>query len=150
MQLLQTDVVFARRAYKHIDTLMSDYPAATAFFNCTGLGARHLGGVEDHAVYPTKGQTLLIAEPTKPLERMYIYASSRWENGEFAHVFPRPLGGGVIIGGVRRDHDWTAEPDMELAERIKQRCCELAPELGRPEDLQVISHNVGLRRKEHL
>jgi len=65
--------------------------------------------------------------------------------GEFAHVFPRPLGGGVIIGGVRRDHDWTAEPDMQLAERIKQRACELEPELGRPEDLKVVSYNVGLR-----
>jgi D-amino-acid oxidase len=28
-----------------------------------------------------------------------------------------------------------------------KRCCELCPELGRPEDLQVISKNVGLRRE---
>ena len=34
---------------------------------------------------------------------------------------------------------------MALAERIKERCCKLVPELGRPEELQVISSNVGLR-----
>ncbi|KIW47053.1 hypothetical protein, variant [Exophiala oligosperma] len=145
MQLLQRNVKFLRRSYTHVDTLMRDFPHAKAFFNCTGLGARLLGGVEDASVYPTKGQTMLIAEPIKPLERMYIRSCSDWNPGEFAHVFPRPLGGGVIIGGVRRDHDWTAEPDMQLAERIKERCCAIAPELGRPEDLQVISHNVGLR-----
>ncbi|KAK5407974.1 hypothetical protein LTR06_007717 [Exophiala xenobiotica] len=145
MQLLKTNVKFIRRTYNHIQTLMQDFPNAKVFFNCTGLGARHLGGVEDEAVYPTKGQTILIAEPKTPLKRMYISSSAAWPAGEFAHVFPRPLGGGVIIGGVRRDNDWTAEPDMKLAERIKQRCCALAPELGKPEDLQVLSHNVGLR-----
>ncbi|KIW57525.1 hypothetical protein, variant [Exophiala xenobiotica] len=144
-QLLKANVKFIRRTCNHIQTLMQDFPNAKVFFNCTGLGARHLGGVEDEAVYPTKGQTILIAEPKKPLERMYISSSAAWPAGEFAHVFPRPLGGGVIIGGVRRDNDWTAEPDMELAERIKQRCCALAPELGKPEELQILSHNVGLR-----
>ncbi|EHY57422.1 hypothetical protein HRR83_002908 [Exophiala dermatitidis] len=144
-QLLQSKkVTFLRRHYHHIDALLNDFPDARAVFNCTGLGARKLGGVDDEAVYPTKGQTLLIAQPKEPLKRMYVQTSAAWDN-EFAHVFPRPLGGGVIIGGVRRDNDWTAEPDLELAERIKQRCCALAPELGRPEDLQVISHNVGLR-----
>lgn len=145
-QLLQSNVTLLRRHYTHLDTLFHDFPAARAVFNCTGLGARHLGGVADEAVYPTKGQTILVAQPKEPLKRMYIQHNASWGDNEFAHVFPRPLGGGVIIGGVRRDNDWTGEPDMELAERIKKRCCALAPELGRPEDLQIISHNVGLRR----
>jgi D-amino-acid oxidase len=29
---------------------------------------------------------------------------------------------------------------------IMKRCSELCPELGRPEDLQVIGRNIGLRR----
>lgn len=145
-QLLQLKVTLKRKPYTHIDSVMQDFPQATAVFNCTGLGARLLGGVADELVYPTKGQTLLVAEPAQPLQRMYIRMTKRWGN-EFAHVFPRPLGGGVIIGGTRRDDDWTAEPDMQLADRIKQRCCQLAPGLGRPEDLLVVSHNVGLRRK---
>ena len=36
---------------------------------------------------------------------------------------------------------------MDFAELIKQRCCALVPELGRPEDLKVIKHGVGLRRE---
>jgi D-amino-acid oxidase len=62
-------------------------------------------------------------------------------------VFPRPLGGGVILGGSRQEHNWSEEWDEELGKDIMKRCCELCPELGRPEDLQVISKNVGLRRK---
>jgi len=64
-----------------------------------------------------------------------------------AYVFPRPQGGGVILGGSRIDHDWSDTVDDELSEQIKRRCCALCPELGDPEDLQVISVGVGLRRK---
>lgn len=78
---------------------------------------------------------------------MYIWDTSRFGNNEFSHVFPRPLGGGIIIGGVKIDHDWDDKPDMARAERIKERACQLCPELGRPDQLQVLSHNVGLRRK---
>jgi D-amino-acid oxidase len=63
------------------------------------------------------------------------------------YVFPRPNGGGVILGGSRQDNNWAADVDMNLGEDIMRRCCELCPELGKPEDLQVISHNVGLRRE---
>jgi D-amino-acid oxidase len=64
-----------------------------------------------------------------------------------AYVFPRPLGGGVILGGSREENDWSDVWDEELGKDIMKRCCELCPELGRPEDLQVISRNIGLRRK---
>jgi len=43
-----------RRSYDHIDDLMFDFPNATTVFNCTGLGARNLGGVRDEKVHPTK------------------------------------------------------------------------------------------------
>ncbi len=78
---------------------------------------------------------------------MYVFINSKWENHEFVHVFPRPLGGGVVLGGIQIENDWTPEPDHGLTERIVQRACELCPELGKPEDVQVISENVGLRRK---
>lgn len=55
--------------------------------------------------------------------------------------------GGVVLGGCRLDNDWTGDVDETLVEDIKQRCCALAPELGKPEDLNVIYHAVGLRRK---
>jgi D-amino-acid oxidase len=53
----------------------------------------------------------------------------------------------VFLGGSRDDNNWSDEWDEKLGKEIMERCCALAPELGRPEDLQVISKNIGLRRK---
>ncbi|PCG93465.1 D-amino-acid oxidase [Penicillium occitanis (nom. inval.)] len=142
-RLLEAEVTFVRRAYDHIDQVFDDFPNAVAVFNCTGLGAKKLGGIDDTKVYPVKGQTMLLAEPKTPLSRMYMH---KYNNDEFTHIFPRPLGGGVIIGGVRLHHDYTEQPDMELAEKIRRRACDLCPELGTPESLKVLRHNVGLRR----
>lgn len=63
------------------------------------------------------------------------------------YVFPRTLGGGVILGGSRQDNDWSNEWDSELEAQILERACKLAPELGKPKDLQIIGRNIGLRRK---
>lgn len=81
-----------------------------------------------------------------PLPRMYIRSPKR-KDGEVTYIFPRPLGGGVILGGTREEGNWSAEPDMETAKKIMRSAAELCPQLGRVEDMQVISHNVGLRRK---
>lgn len=82
---------------------------------------------------------------------MYVWAQpSIFPENEFSHVFPRPLGGGIIIGGVRLDNEHGEVLDQRRTERIKQKACQLCPELGRPEDLQVISQNTGLRRKYPL
>jgi D-amino-acid oxidase len=77
---------------------------------------------------------------------MYFRSPKRVDP-ETTYVFPRPLGGGVILGGSRQEGDWSGDVDEGLKGDIMRRCCELCPELGRPEDLKVISHNVGLRRE---
>ncbi|KAH8892652.1 putative D-amino acid oxidase [Thozetella sp. PMI_491] len=133
-----------RRTYIDIKELFDDYPEATAYFNCTGIGAAKLGGVQDAAVYPTKGQVLLVESPKVPLQRMYFRSPRRVDN-DTTYIFPRGTTGGVVLGGCRWDHAWDGDIDPTLAEDIKRRCCALAPELGRPEDLKVISHSVGLR-----
>ena len=66
------------------------------------------------------------------------------------YVFPRTLGGGVILGGSRQDNDWSNEWDPELEAQILERACKLAPELGKPEDLQILGRNIGLRRKHSI
>jgi hypothetical protein len=81
-----------------------------------------------------------------PLTRMYTQSPKRLSKIS-TYVFPRLPGGGVVLGGCRYDNDWSGNIDLQLAEEIKKRCCALAPELGRPEDLKVIQHTVGLRRK---
>ncbi|PVH94774.1 FAD dependent oxidoreductase [Periconia macrospinosa] len=132
-----------RRILGHIDEAFELYPQATAVFNCTGLGAMSLGGVEDNSMYPARGQILLVQGPEKPIKKMYFRAPHR--AGEATHIFPRGERGGVILGGCRQKNNWSGEVDLAFAEVIKRRCCSLVPELGRPEDLRVIKHGVGLR-----
>ena len=92
-----------------------------------------------------QGQIVLVEGPEKPVRKMYFRAPHR--DGEATHIFPRGERGGIILGGCRQKGRWDGEPEMDFAELIKQRCCALVPELGRPEDLKVIKHGVGLRRK---
>jgi D-amino-acid oxidase len=93
--------------------------------------------------YEQEGQIMLDG---MPLKRMHFRSPQR-VNKDATYVFPRLPGGGVILGGCRIDNSWDGEVDLEFAEDIKTRCCALAPELGRPENLKVIHHGVGLRRR---
>jgi len=77
---------------------------------------------------------------------MYFRSPSR-VNPETTYVFPRNPGGGIILGGSRVDNVWDGEVDEAFAEGIKRRCCELVPELGKPEELKVLGNGVGLRRE---
>lgn len=75
------------------------------------------------------------------------YRSPKRIDPTTTYVFPRTLGGGVILGGSRQDNDWSNEWDSELEAQILERSCNLVPELGKPEELQIISRNIGLRRE---
>ncbi|KAH0281064.1 putative D-amino acid oxidase, partial [Aureobasidium melanogenum] len=133
-----------RGMFDSIHELFTAFPTATAYFNCTGLGAYSLKGVEDKSVYPTRGQIMLVESPKTPITRMYFRSPQR-VNKDTTYVFPRGPHNGVVLGGVRLDNVWNGDVDIEFAEDIKRRCCALAPELGKPEDLKVIYHGVGLR-----
>lgn len=53
-----------QRAISHIDQV-ADFVGTDQFaaINCTGLGARFMGGVHDDAVFPTRGQTVVVNAP---------------------------------------------------------------------------------------
>ncbi|KAL5318850.1 hypothetical protein ACEPPN_013917 [Leptodophora sp. 'Broadleaf-Isolate-01'] len=143
-ECLRKGIQIHRKSIPSITSITTTYPHAKAIFNCTGLGSYSLGDVEDKTMYPTRGQVMLVETPTVPLTRMYFRSPQR-VNKDTTYVFPRNPGGGVILGGCRFDGEWDGEVDLEFAEDIKRRCCELAPELGRPEELKVLQHGVGLR-----
>ena len=106
---------------------------------------------------------MFVENPRKPIVKQYEQGGQISLNGtplkrmnlrspmpihkDVTYVFPRLPGGGVILGGCRIDNSWDGEVDLEFAEYIKRRCCALAPILGKPEDLKVIYHGVGLRRR---
>jgi D-amino-acid oxidase len=43
-----------RRVFGHIKDALRLYPQATAVFNCTGIGALTLGGVEDAKIFSAR------------------------------------------------------------------------------------------------
>ncbi|KAF2681069.1 D-amino-acid oxidase-like protein [Lentithecium fluviatile CBS 122367] len=143
-QVLKEGIKMVRRHYPSLTSLLSSFPNTALLVNCSALGSLTLSDVKDTNLYPTRGQTVLVAEPKTPIPRMYFRSPARIDPTT-TYVFPRTNGGGVILGGSRQDNDWSAEIDMELSKDIIRRCCELCPELGEPKNLQVISHNVGLR-----
>ncbi|KAJ6039355.1 hypothetical protein N7444_008260 [Penicillium canescens] len=142
-QCLQAGIEMRRAHFDDIRRAFRDIPS-DAYFNCTGLGSYHLKGVEDKTVYPTRGQVILVETPKTPMKAMYFRSPRRVDN-DTTYVFPRYPTGGVVLGGCRLDNDWSGEVDETLADDIMRRCCALAPELGKPEDLKVIYHAVGLR-----
>ncbi|KAJ4987583.1 FAD dependent oxidoreductase [Stagonosporopsis vannaccii] len=149
-QALSKGIRLERRQVTSINELLSLHPDTSLVLNATGLGALNLEDVRDTNMYPTRGQTVLVAEPKTPMKRMYefertYYRSPKRIDPTTTYVFPRTLGGGVILGGSRQDNDWSNEWDSQLETQILERSCKLAPELGKPEDLQIIARNIGLR-----
>lgn len=53
--------------------MLNDIPSTTLLINCTGIGSLTLTDIKDTNLYPTRGQTLLVAEPKTPIPRMYEY-----------------------------------------------------------------------------
>jgi len=67
-----------------------------------------------------------------------------------AYIIPRPgPSNQVILGGTYIPNSHSCQPDLKEAERIMKACFDLeprlAPEGGSWRDIEVISHNVGLR-----
>ena len=143
---LKSGVVFRRAILTHIadaSTLHHTGAKADLLVNCTGLGAAALGGVRDSAVFPARGQVVLVRNYPEKLLTM-----AGPDGDEDTYMIPRPAGGGTVLGGSYQPEDWNADPDMDLAGRIMQRGVELDPTLAGGkgvESLSVVRHGVGFR-----
>lgn len=59
-ELATLGVELERRRLESIDEAFEAFDGVSVVVNATGLGAKSLGGVEDEAVKPIRGQTVLI------------------------------------------------------------------------------------------
>jgi D-amino-acid oxidase len=71
---------------------------ALGLVNCTGLSAGKL--VPDEAMFPTKGQTILVKGKA---DRIATRSGSGWE----ALVIPRPGSDETLLGGCKLIDDWS-------------------------------------------
>jgi D-amino-acid oxidase len=109
--------------------------------------ASSLGGVEDKAVYPARGQICIVRNHASAMATTSGTDGGPPDRSDVFYVQPRPEGG-TIIGGSYQKNDWSAEFDPDLASRMMERAVKWCPELTSgegPEKLDVIKHTVGLR-----
>lgn len=131
-----------------LSAIRSLVPSCTLIVNATGVGAGDLTDVRDPNVYPIRGQTVLVNVPS--FKHPQNGARCVMKLGTPAnYVIPRARSGQVILGGSFDIRQSSTTPDKVLAETILQKCAELVPEIV-PEgktwkEIEVISHNVGLR-----
>ena len=112
-------------------------PDAAAVVNCTGFAARALVG--DSAVFPIKGQTVLVKGECAAVH--FRKAADGWQD----LVLLRP-GEGTILGVSKETGDWSEGADPKITEKILERCKVLAPELlDEHGNFTVLSVNVGRR-----
>lgn len=114
--------------------------------NCTGLASKYLGGVEDTALYPARGQVVMVRNDPYI---MAVGSGTDDNSNEVCYVMNRAAGGGCVLGGCIQMDNWESQVDPNLAVRIMKRAIALVPSLVPPgkgiEALSVIRHGVGLR-----
>ncbi|KAL7272781.1 hypothetical protein RUND412_004393 [Rhizina undulata] len=113
--------------------------------NCTGLGARELVG--DDAMYPGRGQTILVSGEAEAL-RLRSGRRNGEGKSELTYTIRRP-GAGTILGGSNDAGDWNPQIDEDLNKSIISRCAKLAPELLHDEagekKFRILARSVGRR-----
>jgi FAD dependent oxidoreductase. len=148
-QCAKYGVKFKRAVLKHISEaahMSHTGGKADIIINASGLLACRLGGVMDKAVYPARGQIILVRNSAKGL--MPTVSGSDDGEDEVIYVMERAYGGGTILGGTYMKGNWDPNPDPNIAMRIMKRTVQTHPELtgGKGiEGLDIIRHGVGLR-----
>lgn len=152
--LTKHGVTFVRATVININNAFNLFPGTQLVFNCTGLSARVLGGVEDKQVYPTRGQIVLIRAPE--IEENIC----SWGSDVSTYIIPRPFSGGlVVLGGYQQKNNWNTSTYAFETESILERTRELLPEKLQPGQYTIVREVAGLRpsriggpriEKEHL
>ncbi|OJJ50872.1 hypothetical protein ASPZODRAFT_126836 [Penicilliopsis zonata CBS 506.65] len=148
-QCRRNGVVFKRGVFKHVSDAAHAHHSgkkADLVVNCTGLGSKKLGGVLDDALYPARGQVVVVRND--PGAMVSISGSDDGAD-EVVYMMTRAAGGGTVIGGSYQKDNWESQPDPNLAVRIMKRAVALWPNLVAEgqgiEGLDIIRHGVGLR-----
>lgn len=91
-----------QQSLSHVDEIFDFFPpkskASAVVINCTGLGAKFLGGVNDDALFPTRGQVVVVKAPH--IKRTMTHIGTEG----MTYIIPRS-DGTVILGGTAIKND---------------------------------------------
>ena len=102
--------------------------------NCAGLGARRL--VPDDSVRPVRGQLVVVDNPGID----EFFSEHTEDVPELTYLLPQ--GDHVVLGGSADDDRAERVADPAIAQRIVDRCVEIAPELR---GARIRQYRVGVR-----
>jgi D-amino-acid oxidase len=101
--------------------------------NCSGLASRVLA--DDNSVTPSKGQLVVLENPG-----ISEFFAERGDGPSLLYVLPQ--GAKVVLGGTAEDMVDNCGLDLEVAQRIIERCSQVHPSLAQQ---RILSHRVGVR-----
>lgn len=128
---------------KQVSTLYE----GSLIINCTGNGLL-FDGSHDPACFSIRGQTLLVRPPLEYLPEFENKTITiQMANGEWCFFIPRPLNGGIILGGTKNEHCYQDIPVEEettrLIENARSRFSHLFDQ--KTGALDILRINVGFR-----
>lgn len=136
--LIKHGVTFVRQRVTHVNEAFLS-PSTKAVFNCTGIGAYSLGGVEDKNMYPIRGQVVVVSAD-------FINYNIMSQNEHYVtYIIPRPgKNNHVILGGYYQPGNWSGDTNSYETESILERAAQLVPEL-KTKPYEIIREAAGLR-----
>lgn len=127
---------FVRESIYSLEQLYEKFPGSIIFVNASGLGSKHIGGINDKKCFPNRGQNILVKADTNTLFT---------RNGEeYTYIIPRPLQGAVVCGGVNQENETSAEVDITIVEDEIKRTNKLAPQLIK-KNPDILGYIIGIR-----
>lgn len=115
--------------------------------NCSGMGLLYDGGYDDQC-FPIRGQTLLVRPPSHN-KYAATTVTHQLKDGLWTFCIPRPLDGGMIIGGTKQVGDTFDGVRDEDTHQLVTRGQMLFPELCKDGKFDVVNINVGFRPARH-
>ncbi|CAO3599457.1 unnamed protein product [Absidia cylindrospora] len=133
-----------KKSFDSLQSAIEQYKDIDTLINCTGLGSYHLKDVQDHTMYPLRGQTVVVRAPHI---KHQLYKDLGHDARFCTYIIPRG-DGTVILGGTMDKDNNNTEAEPELTKKILNSCYNLHPYLTHhqgPEAFDVVSINVGFR-----
>ncbi|KAH3663515.1 hypothetical protein OGAPHI_004916 [Ogataea philodendri] len=135
-------VKFVQESLGSLEQVAKMFPG-NIIINCSGRGLQYRGGY-DPTTFPIRGQTLLVKAPENcPYRKETI--TYQLADGRFRFVIPRPLDGGVILGGTKQPGDLSSSVSEEDTASLIADGKKRFPELLIDGEFQVKRVNVGFR-----
>jgi glycine/D-amino acid oxidase-like deaminating enzyme len=133
-----------QQSFDSLQSVMDQYQDADTLINCTGMGSYYLKDVQDHTLYPVRGQTVIVRAPHI---KHQLYKDVCRTDRFCTYIIPRG-DGTVVLGGTLDRDDTNMEVEPELTKAILENAYKLHPYLTHnkgPDAFDILSVDVSFR-----